>query len=186
MSSADKYPENIEFEIDRPRLLKYWRLQALGGYCACAIFPAVMIAGPLIGEHFRHTSPPDVKEALVTVLIFLAACSAAASLLGAALYFALGHYQAKWSADNLRLLVEGPYLRIVSGAVFVTDRRIHFRAISDYSTHDGPLLRRLKMKTISFRIIGQGQPVRSTSIPGVIDPIKVRDMLCEIDAAREN
>jgi len=145
-----------------------------------------MIAGSLIGEHFRHASLPDVKEGVVIAFVYLAAGSAVALLLGAALYFALGHYQSKWSANNLRLLVEGPYLRIVSGAVFVTDRRIHFRAISDYSTHDGPLLRRLKMKTISFRIIGQGQPVRSTSIPGVIDPIKVRDMLCEIDAAREN
>jgi len=185
MSSPDKYPQNIEFEIDRPRLTKYWQLQSLAGYCSATLLAGLFAAGALIGDRFKASATASAGQYVLAGLEFLLLTLAVTVALGVLLYFALGHYQSKWAAANLRLLVEGQYLRLVTGAVFITDRRIHFRAISDYSTHDGPLLRRLGIKTLAFRVIGGNQPSRTT-IPGVIDALKVRDMLCEIDAAREN
>ena len=83
-------------------------------------------------------------------------------------------------------MVEGPYLRLVSGGYFVTDRRIHFRTVGDYSTHEGPLLRKLGMKSLSFRIASSGQVPLCHHVAGLVNPDDVRDQLCEIDAAREN
>ena len=105
--------------------------------------------------------------------------------IGVLLYFITTHFVAKWAAQNVRLIVEGPYLRLVSGGIFVSDRRMHFRTISDYTTHAGPLLRRFGMKTLSFTAAGSRNSL-PTRIAGLVDPDKVRDALCEIDAAREN
>lgn len=124
----------------------------------------------------------DVWQRLVT---YLATGIPIGCCIGVLMYLLTTHFYAKWAAQNLRLIVEGPYLRLVSGGIFVSDRRMHFRTISDYTTHAGPLLRRLAMKTLSFSATGSRNSL-PTRIAGLVDPDKVRDALCEIDAAREN
>lgn len=182
---TDQFPANIEFEIDRARLMRYWRIQGFVGCCGPATLLISIMFTPFFSLLFLgvRQAPPGPLALWRSVAFVVATLSG--FLAGSLLYFIMAHYPAKWAATNLRLTVEGPYLRIVSGAIFVTDRRIHFRSISDYSTHDGPLLKRLGMKALSFRVIGGAQATSST-IPGIIDAVKARDLLCEIDAAREN
>ncbi len=184
MSSVDKYPTNIEYEIDRVALIRYWRLQATIGY---SLAPAP-IAGMFGLAFFRlyvetHPGIGGLTYVAFAAMLILAGLFAG-MLVGILLYFLMSHFLIKLSVKNLRLLVEGPYLRSISGAIFVTDRRIHFRAISDYSTSDGPLLRRFGMRNLSFTVIGSTAHA-STVVSGLKNPDEVRDQLCEIDAARE-
>lgn len=185
MPFTDKYPEQIEFEIDRPRLIRYWRLCGFLGCCIPCVVGVVLIALPLLGDYLQTHRHLHLGEILVIGLAYLAVGAIAGLLIGLLLYIAMSHYSAKWAAQNLRLIIEGPYLRLISGGLLITDRRIHFRAISDYSTTQGPMLRLFGMKTLSFRVVGSSQSF-STTVAGLKEPDKVRDALCEIDAAREN
>ena len=59
MAFRDRYPTEIEFEIDRKQLLRYWRTQALIG-CSVATLPfAVLIAIMLFNIHLESNHGPD-------------------------------------------------------------------------------------------------------------------------------
>lgn len=183
MESNDGFPTNIEFEIDRQSLRRYWRLQGIIGCCIPGVLFSMLFAVAFYSAFLE--SKPEIRLAAIVgwFVAFLVGAIIAGLVAGTILYFAICHWPSELAARNLRVMVEGPYLRIISGSAFLTDRRIHFRAISDYSTHEGPLLKKLGMKSVSFRIIGS-QP-SSQQLPGLINPDQVRDTLCKIDAARE-
>ncbi|MBN2294047.1 MAG: hypothetical protein JXM70_16595 [Pirellulales bacterium] len=181
----DRFPTEIEFDIDRRQLLRYWRVQSFIGCCVPIILLFAFIGIGFYKIHLDSIQDIGIVSIVVWLVLYIVAVILAGLIVGGIIYLALCHMPSRRAAANLRLLVEGPFLRIVSGAFYVTDRRIHFRAISDYSTHEGPLLKKFGMKSLSFRVIGSGQNP-SEHIVGLVDPDDVRDQLCEIDAAREN
>src|SRR4051794_2115695 len=168
MQTTEQHPTNIEFEIDRKRLMPYWQIQGFAGCCAPGMLGGFFIMVTLFEDYLTGHRHSSFGHLYLVRLAGLGVAAIIGLVLGLLLYFVMAHYPAKWAATNLRLIVEGPYLRIVSGAIFVTDRRIHFRAISDYSTQHGPLLKWLGMKTLAFNIIGSSH-VASTKVPGVVD-----------------
>ena len=76
------------------------------------------------------------------------------------------------------------FLHIIRGGYIREDRKIHFSMISDYAVVDGPLMRRFGIQAVSINAVS-GRPNPSMDILGVIDAPHVRDLLCEIDRARE-
>ena len=183
MPFRDGYPTDIEFEIDRGALLRYLRIQAFVG-CCCATVPFALVATAYFDTHFRVRTminvPPSFSDVMVNVMVGLTTVL----VVGGAIYFAWFHQNTKRESANLRLLIEGPYLRIVSGGFITVDRRIHFRDIGDYSTRVGPLLRLMGLKALSFRLVGDRQHSLQ-NIVGLVDAQQARDQLCDIDAARE-
>jgi hypothetical protein len=188
MPFRDGYLTDIEFEIDRRALLRYSRVQALIGYCA-AMLPFVFLVALACFKVHREWNPSMGMASYVGwLLVYGIAGILAGLLVGCGTYFLTSHATSRLVSQNLRLIVEGPYLRIISGGFFITDRRIHFRDINDYSVEEGPLLRMFGLKALRFHVMatgGTGQfPTRT--IVGLVNPEKVRDQLCDIDAAREH
>lgn len=184
MAFKDRYPTEIEFEIDRHRLLRYWRIQAVIGCFGTTLPFAVLIGMAFFKIHLEGNPALSIGSRFLWLLTYAAAGTVAGLLVATVIYLVICHLPAKRASQNLHLMVEGPYLRIVSGGYFVTDRRIHFQAISDYTTHQGPLLRMVGMKSLSFHV---SSPTPSSKrVVGLTSPDDVRDQLCEIDAAREN
>lgn len=182
MTFQDKFPNQIEFELNRPALTRFYRIQ---GFAISAIFPVVMsvpASAGVIGEAFRGQEQAALTYKFGISVIIVLGCILMALALGAVIYFAYFHRAAILHAQNERLIVEGPFLRVISGAYVVSDERFHFRDIHTYSTTQGPLQRRLGLKTLSFR--SDKRQVPPINFNGLKNPDEVRDMLCEIDAAR--
>jgi membrane protein YdbS with pleckstrin-like domain len=183
----DGYPTDLEFEIDRRALLRYSRVQGLIGCCAASL-PVLILVGIACFNVHREANPTMGIASSLGWLILCAGSGVLAGLFaGGGIYFVVYHATSKLASQNLRLMVEGPYLRIISGGVFVTDRRIHFRDVGDYTIEEGPLLRVFGLKALSFRVTATGrtsQPSRY-AVVGLVNPNLVRDRLCDIDAARE-
>jgi hypothetical protein len=182
---ADKFPEQVEFEIDREKLFRYRRRQSI---YFCLGFPSLIsliLAIAIFGGRVEKQQQWTIEQLVWMGLAYLAVSLAAAVLAGVLIYVVFVRRELTLAVRNLRLVVEGPFLRIVSGGSFVSDRRIHFRAISDYSTHESPLMQDYGMKLLSFHVCGDCD-ARSTTVAGLKDADNVRDMLCEIDAAREH
>ncbi len=181
---TDEFPDRLEFEIDRPLLLRYWRIQAIFACCTVALPWGILIGAMLAQAYGELHGTRNGLNWLAINTTGLASGGAAGIVVGLAVYLAVLHLPIKLAACKIRLVVDGSYLRVVSGTFFISDRRIHFRAISDYSTHDGLLLRQLGLKRLSFRVCG-GNHARAFSIVGLNDAEAVCDQLCSIDAARE-
>jgi hypothetical protein len=182
---ADKFPEQIEFEIDREKLFRYRRRQLIYGCLGIPLLLSTILAIAIFGGRVEKQPPWTVEQLVWMGLLYFGVALAAGALVGIAVYFVFVRRELTLSVRNLRLVVEGPFLRIVSGGSFVSDRRIHFRAISNYSTYDSPLLQDYGMKLLSFQVCGDSDS-RATSVAGLKNPDEVRDALCEIDASREN
>lgn len=184
MTFKDRFPLEIEFEIDRERLLRHLLNQARIG-CYGLAFPFAMFF--VLAFYNAHMTPyPNasiwfrIGWFCLYVLVGVFACGA----LGSILYCGYFRRSAQLNTKNLRLLVEGPYLRLVSGGFVLTDQRFHFRDVSSYSTIQGPLLRRRGLKSLCFRVSGRST-TPPVSVTGLVDADEVRDVLCEIDASRE-
>lgn len=114
MAFKDKFPNHIEFDIQRDTLCKLYRWEAL---CLCggiAAFIGLLFGSMLYGSlraqiHDYHYN----SWLLMQVLAFLAGL-AVGSVIGAVFYFGYFHRAARLSADNLRVLVEGPFLRLIN------------------------------------------------------------------------
>lgn len=105
--------------------------------------------------------------------------------IGLAIYFCYSHWQSALLAQSYAMSVEGPFLRIQSGHFFRSDRKIHFRSIHDYTVIDRWFARRFGIQVLRMSISGGGQ-YPFVSVAGVKDCLKVRDLLAEVDARREN
>jgi len=178
--TSDKYPETIEFEIDRDKLRKYLRTRAFLFWNILTFFGAF---GNFINaiEDCEYSSKYDsilyiTKGTLLGLLIGF--CSAVI------LYFIFSHKCAKKTSDNLQIIVEGAFLRVVNKGYINTDRKIHFRALVDYTIMDGRLMRHFGLSVLAITTTGGGQqvPIR---IIGLKDCQSVRQTLAEIDAIRE-
>lgn len=184
MTFKDRFPLEIEFEIERERLLHHLLTQARFG-CFGIAFPfAMLFALAFYNAGMAPYRDSDVWFRLGWFSIYTIGGLVACVIFGAILYFVYFRPSARLKAANRRLMVEGPYLRLVSGGFVLVDQRFHFREVSSYSTVEGPLLRRHGLKSLCFRVLGRGttQPL---AVTGLVDADRVRDVLCEIDASRE-
>ena len=183
---SDSYPDQIVIEIDRPRLQTYlrikWFLSWMAGVGGLAGIIAIAPLGAAIerGIH-SHSWRTGVAMAASTVAIGFGV----ASLLALLLYLLLSHRRAARFAASLEVSVEGAFLRIRQHDTTLSDRKIHFRAIVDYATTQGPLRRRFGLHTLEMTTTASGlQSI--IRLPGVKDCLRVRDLLAEIDHQREN
>jgi membrane protein YdbS with pleckstrin-like domain len=182
---TDTYPESFTVEIDRDALCRYYRLQSL---LVCAIFPIYFgflgggysVAANDFPYHFGSGMAPWMAFLWGTVLGILFGL-----LLGAICYFLFAHFRARRRAHTLSVQVEGPFLRVIEGAYIVRDRRLHFQAITDYSTSSNPLLRFCDIGQLILETTAGGRS-STIRIPGVKNAQEVRDMLSELDRLRED
>ncbi len=179
----DPYPQTIKIDIDRDRLCRYLRLQCFFGWTT-----TLVLFGPLfgvlllVGEKNRNRFD-SVDEFYQQMFRGLSLGAAAGLLLGVICYLVISHRRAQRTAHALQVTVEGPFLRIVEGLMFRTDRRLHFNSIYDYVCVQGPLMRWCGISRIDLK--REQRPVQPVRILAAKDPIKVRDMLSEIDSIRE-
>ncbi|MEQ1827760.1 MAG: hypothetical protein ABL921_17505 [Pirellula sp.] len=176
--------EFIEFEFDRKKLLQYLRIQAIAGCCGVAILPSLMMTSATYSFWCNPHIPFAMVERIGWFLISLVVGLVVGLSIAMAFYLFYFRATARLESENRRLMVEGAFVRVVSGSFIVTDRRIHFREIGDYCTHQGPLLRRLGMTSLSFCQGGSRNQFRTT-IAGLVNAQLVRDQLCELDRQRE-
>ena len=178
----DLHPETIELEIERDKLCRHIRLNSMRAWAISmgilALCPGVMwlIFGWLESDY-------PIWKLLRTTAIITLIVETAALLLAVILYYIISHWRIGIWASNLRVMVEGPFLRVIHGFAFKkTDRKIHFRALVDYVTLEDPSLRRAGLKNL---VISKTDGYQ-LYIHGLKDCDKVRDLLAEIDAARED
>ncbi len=184
MTFKDRYPLEIEFDIDRERLLSYLLTQARIG-CFGLAFPfAMLISLAFYNAGMAPYRNTEILFRLGWFSLYAIAGLVACGVFGSLLYFAYFRPSAQLKAENLRVMIDGPYLRLVSGGFVLADQRFHFRDVSSYSTVQGPLLRRHGLKSLCFRVQGRS-PTPPLSVTGLVDAERVRDVLCEIDASRE-
>ncbi|MCO8125472.1 PH domain-containing protein [Stieleria sp. TO1_6] len=184
MAFKDRFPLEIEFEIDREKLLRYLLTQARLGCFAISLPFASLIGLSLFSAKMVPYRNPDLWFRAGWLGIYMIGAVLTSVLFSSILYFSYFRPSSRLKAANLRLVVDGPYLRLVSGGFVLHDRRFHFRDVSSYSTLQGPFLRHLGLKSLCFRVSGHptSQPL---SVIGLADADWVRDTLCEIDASRE-
>ena len=181
---TDSYPQHVEIEIDRDRLRTYLRAKALLSWLLLlGSFGAVIgmaVSGQILEQGVRPWT--DVIFILATGLGigFITAI-----LLAGALYLLFSHRVMGRFAGELRLSVEGPFLRVRQRLVIASDRKLHFRAIVDYAVVQDPLMRRFDISALQMTTTGAGQSATIT-VPGVKNCEKSRDLLSEIDRCREN
>jgi membrane protein YdbS with pleckstrin-like domain len=181
---TDSYPANLEIEIDRPRLTMYLRAQWLFGWVTMGgifgIFFGVMAASAVLE---RVTCSWTV--AVLASLFSFVLCVAVSTGIGGVLYLLFSHRLAIRYAEELRVTVEGPFLRLRQYQIVTTDRKLHFRAIVDYAAVQDPLMRLFGIHALQMTTTGGGQSA-TIKVPGVKECLKARDMLSEIDRLREN
>jgi len=101
------------------------------------------------------------------------------------IYFVFFHRSAARRAASLVVTVEGPFLRVRQDGAFSMDRKLHFRAIVDYATLQGWLMRKCGIHALRMTTTAGGQS-STLVIHGVKDCLKMRDILSDIDRLREN
>lgn len=180
MSIPDKLSTQIEFEFDRDAIQRLYRVE---GWLICALpmlTVFLMFSSGMIAEQVRTQPSASWQYTLGLTVLYVLGAVVSGLAIGTVIYFCYFHRAAVLYAKNLRLLVEGPYLRCVTGAYVVVDQRIHFQDIHACTTIEGPLLRRFGLKCLAFSTPQrQVPPIR---LDGVKDADHVRDMLCEIAA----
>ncbi len=180
---SDQYPDKLDIEIDRERLKNYLRakwllawtlpLTALGVISGLPSAKDLERSHASFAEGFPHILRAMVEGAGVMFVIALL------------LYFAISHHVASRFARTLEVRVDGPFLHIRQQSYLLSDRKLHFRSIVDYSTIQGFLLRCFNLHALQMTTPAGG--VNSIiNIPGIKDCLKVRDLLSEIDRLREN
>jgi len=184
LTFKDRFPLKAEFEIDRDRLLRHLLTQARFGCFGLAFPLALLLALAFFNAHMAPYHNTGIWFRLGWFSIYMLGGILACSIFGSILYFTYFRPSARLKAENLRLMVDGPYLRLVSGGFILLDQRFHFRDVSSYGTVQGPLLRRHGLKSLWFRVHGR-TTTPPLSVTGLVDADHVRDILCEIDASRE-
>jgi hypothetical protein len=167
----------MELEIDRERLCRYLRVKwllswlSLGGALPGIFLLAYFSAGEA-GEPSHALGPAGVLGWF------------GVSLGGAfGLYVLLSHWRARRESATIQVTVEGAFLRIRQHGFLSVDRKLHFRAIQDYATIEGPLMRRMGVKALQMHLASAGP--NGLQVPGVKDCEAMRDLLAQIDSERE-
>ncbi len=143
--------------------------------------PGFLVAGPLVRslEAIASGWQSLLVLAIITCGGFLLARALAPLVAGC------WHYkQAREEPKTSLVKVEGPYLRIQSGGPVVTNQLLHFRAIVDFTVIEDPQMQKRGIQALSLGTTsGEGDPFE---LPGIKNCLEVRNMLAEIDAARED
>ncbi len=173
---VESHPEIFQIEIDHKRLCRYLRLQAFLGLSALFLFFGAFFGFASHADKRNHANIESVADFMAQGMRGAGIGTSIGLLLALFAYFVFYHFPAKRQACAVQLRVEGQYLRFRDGFLFRRDRKLHFRAIVDYSCFEGPLMRwcdigGLEMTTMAG---GQGSILR---VPGVKDAGKVQNVL---------
>ena len=179
----DTYPQNFALEIDREALAEYKKAQsllslalALGGI---SVLVGLFLFGGLSERGLWHGWPMGLLALFLSVL----ACFVVAMALTWVSHITFGRRNAEEFARTLEVRVEGPFLVIREGNKYKTDRKLHFRAIVDYTVIEDWMMSSHGVKALSMTTTSSAQqPVK---IHGLKNCEQVRDQLAEIDAMRE-
>lgn len=183
-SMTEPHPQEFELEIERDRLRAYLRFKWFAWWIAALSALGIGFGLSSVAKTLdQGLQPWDAMLILVVRAIGIG--WGAGLLLAGVLYFAFSRRLADRFADELRVSVEGPYLRIRQHVVVATDRKLHFRAIVDYAAIQDPLMRWFGIHALQMTTAGGGATAMIT-VPGVKDCLEARDMLSEIDCRREN
>jgi membrane protein YdbS with pleckstrin-like domain len=137
------------------------------------------------GDAIKKDGFADLASALLVILRVFGVGIGSGFFFTLICYLIFFHWRSIKVAQTLILRVDVMFLHIIRGGFIREDRKIHFSMISDYAVVDGPLMRRLGIQAISINGVS-GRPNPSMVILGVIDAPRIRDLLCEIDRARES
>jgi Bacterial PH domain len=183
--SATTAAEKFDIEIDRVGLLAYLRWSAALALCSIFTFFGGMFALGLAADILQKESASNLFSAVITSLRAVGLGVGCGFFFGLICYLIFFHWRSLKIAQTTTLRVDGMFLHIIRGGFIREDRKIHFSMISDYAVVDGPLMRRFGIQAISMNGVS-GRPNPSMVILGVIDAPRIRDLLCEIDRARED
>ena len=181
----DPYPSDLEIEIDRVRLRRYYRIQAFLSWTVAPAFIGCMIGMASATESPREAYIDSWSEFVHRSLIGFGVGGAIGVALGTLGYFICHHFIARKMANALHVHVQGPCLRIQNGVFHRRDRKLHFAAIVDYACYQGPLMRWCGIKGISMNTTAGGMAA-TVNVMAAKDALRVRDMLSEIDRLRED
>ena len=178
----DRYPTRFSIRIDRSGLARYYSRTAL-----CGLLWVFGATGFFAGFCFGIAKAESLEIANVFLLIGLSLAYGAffgsiGALPGWLIYRLFFRTQARKWAHDLSVDVEGPCLRIRTAN---TDRKLHFRAIVDYATCQSSAHRKCGIKSLVLHTLAGGA-ASTVTLAGIEDCLRVRDMLAEIDASREN
>ena len=180
---SDQYPPTVDIEIDRERLKNYLCTKRL----LSLTLPLAFYGGVFGGLTTTSAVGRGVTGgALVPILVRHIAAGIGVGV-GCAilLYLIVARPLTLRYAASLKVAVEGAFLRVCEHTIVLSDRKLHFRAIVDYATTQGVLMRRFGIHALRMTTTAGG--VGSTIlIPGVKDCLSIRDMLGDIDRLREN
>ena len=179
---TDPYPQDLEIEIDRSRLRAYLRAKWFVSWAIVLGMFGMMFGLAGIGG-ILDQGMYSWKAILLISVMGIGIGLGLALLLAGAAYLVFNHRSAGRFADELRVSVEGPFLRIQQRLVVASDRKLHFRAIVDYAVVQDPLMRLFDVQALQMQTTGTSATI---TVPGVKDCLKARDLLSEIDGQREN
>ena len=190
----DPFPASFVIEFDRERLTTYFRVKCLLGWGIGLSLLGSMVGFLTAANALDHSSGPSVVWLLAGRI---GAGLGVGFLLALLVYALFCHRRAARRAAYLEISVEGPFLRVRqrlyvrlsdqpnNGSYATSDRKLHFRSIIDYAVVQDFLMRRCGISALQMTTPAGGFGLM-LCIPGVKDCLKVRDMLSEIDALREN
>lgn len=182
---SDQYPKDLTVEIDRERLRKYYQISTFLAIMAASIAIGCTSTFGRIGDGLKEAGLKSINDLIFYTIRGLAAGFGVSVLVALLIYFVFFHRSAGRRAASLVVTVEGPFLRVQQHAVISTDRKLHFRAIVDYSAIQGWLMRRCGIHALRMNTMAGGQSSILT-IYGVKDCLRMRDILSDLDRLREN
>lgn len=181
MNTNDKYPETITFEIDHDALRQYLRARYLIGWVlGFSVVGGLGLLMAIVGS-VEFIGQENLAEAVFRRVGFSISAIVALEIIAIVAYFAISHRRAAREAATLSVSVEGPYLRIKHAGGTRVDRKLHFRAISDYVVEQSNLMRKFSIASLVMNTVGG--PIW---VIGLRDCEAARDKLAEIDSLREN
>ena len=153
--------ETSEYEIDRPRATKVFRVRYLTGLTAFSLFFWL----PIIAMHFNPNAPAGIHYWIfpfhfVFGLAFLIAVVLPAKQVAAFRYW-----------------LSGTTLRIDEGVVFLKRKSIPLDRITDIVMVQGPIMRMCGVWSLQIQTAGSHQQGPEGALHGVVDPESVRDKL---------
>jgi hypothetical protein len=182
--TTDKYPQNIDIEIDHNVLSNYLRTKWFLSWFSSLSFFGCLFGFATVTDSIDKHKYDGINELLLLIFQAIGVGFLCSTLISIILYFIFSHRLAVKMATSLKIRVEGPFLRIIQTGSARIDRKLHFRSIVDYSTVEGSLMRRFGVMALQMTTTGGG--VQSNfQVIGIKNCLQVRDMLAIIDSVRE-
>lgn len=176
----DTHQDKIEFEIDRDGLRRSLKAGYLTAWAI--LFAVMMLPGGLIGLT-RGLEAGTLSG--LKCLAYWAAGAAAICYMG---YFTGTRKTLNRRVEAVSLKVDGPYLLVqtyeLPGGSW-HDRKLHFKSIVDYGIVEDSNMRRHGIQSLNLTTLAGGKS-SEVIVPAVRNCQQVRDLLSEIDLAREN